>query len=85
MVRKENVVGRLIRCLMNKLESVYTEKLEKLIAQKLSDTKNPIFVFLGISDYVDMGSFISHVIDPETFAMNGNNKLWELYTCCPSK
>lgn len=61
---------------MNKLKSVYTEKLEKLIAQKLSDTKNPIFVFLGISDYVDMGSFMSHVIDPETFAMNGNNKLF---------
>lgn len=69
---------------MDKLKSIYTPKLEKLMTQKMSEISNPIFVFMGVSDYVDMDAFIAHVVDPETFAKNGNEEIFDKKRWFPS-
>ena len=61
---------------MKDLKSIYTKKLEKDIAQELEGMKNPIFVFMGVQDYVDMDAFMPHVVDKDTFFKNGNDKLF---------
>lgn len=62
---------------MKDLKDFFTSKLSKCIAQEVERIKNPIFVFWGTSDYVDISAFISHIIDKDTFFKNGNDDLFD--------
>ena len=61
---------------MKDLKTIYTKKLEQEIARELEGMKNPIFVFMGVQDFVDMDVFMPHVVDKDTFFKNGNDSLF---------
>lgn len=51
--------------------------IENKIINESHKTKNAIFVFIGISQYVNAENFSDHVIDKETFYMEGNKSLFD--------
>ena len=61
---------------MNK--SIFTKRVKSIIESTTNN--NPIFVFLGITEYIDLDEFKSGIYDYDTFLINGNdnifNQIW---------
>ena len=44
---------------------------------ELSRVSNPIFVFVGMEDYVDISVFEKYIVDKDSFAKNGNKSIFD--------
>lgn len=62
------------------MASIIKKKLTSYIKSQLdiiaSKNTNPIFVFVGIEQYVNMKEFERHIVDKNTFNKNGNEELF---------
>ena len=57
---------------MNK--SIFTKRVKSIIES--TTINNPIFVFLGITEYIDLDEFKSGIYDYDTFLINGNENIF---------
>ncbi len=53
-----------------------TASVEKQMEEITRNTQNPIFVFLGVEQYVKMDAFNEYLVDQDTFLKNGNRELF---------
>ena len=61
---------------MNRIHALFTPILKDLINVELQKMKNPIFVFVGVQDFVDLNDFVNLMADKDTFCLNGNETLF---------
>lgn len=59
------------------IKELITPILKQSIQEELESLKNPIFVFFGVEQYVDMSEFKDHIADKNTFGKNGNMELFD--------
>lgn len=50
-----------------------TQYIKNQILKESKNIKNAIFVFIGIESYVNIEEFSNHIIDRDTFGIDGNN------------
>lgn len=61
---------------MEKLKDVFTPKLKSLLEDFDSNVSNPIFVFIGMEQYVDLDAFKDYILDLDTFNEYKNGTLF---------
>lgn len=61
---------------MESLKELLTPYIKSQLDKKLENVTNPIFVFIGIEQYVDISMFESYIADKETFLLNGNDRVF---------
>ena len=61
----------------NNFVNTITTLVKTKMEEELQHSKNPIFVFLGIEQYVDMKVFVEYLVDQESFPKNGNSSLFD--------
>lgn len=63
---------------MNNTKNIFTARVKSIIDK--ATIKDPIFVFLGISEYIDINEFRENILDFNSFSVDGNesifNQLW---------
>lgn len=57
---------------------ILTPFIKSRMEDELKKVQNPVFVFLGIEQYVNIQEFERHIIDKETFYRNGNQELFNI-------
>lgn len=62
------------------IRDFYTKELYKLISVTLTNIDNPIFVLVGLENFVHISDFKDNIVDADTFELNANdtvfNKSW---------
>lgn len=58
------------------IKTKLTDYIKSQLEIKVSGNTKPIFVFVGIEQYVDWNDFSNYIIDIETFNKNGNKNLF---------
>ena len=72
---------------MNKerIKEILTPLIKAQMEEELESTVNPIFVFTGMNDYVNMNEFDNYIIDKDSFQKNDNsqffNQTWFAEVC----
>lgn len=61
---------------MKTLKELLTPIIKDQLDKKLETVTNPIFVFVGIEQYVDITMFKNNLADNETFFLNGNDSVF---------
>lgn len=59
-----------------KIQKILTPYIKGLLDEKAKEIANPIYVFVGIEQYVNMDAFASHIADKNTFYKNGNKSVF---------
>lgn len=62
---------------MDNINKIFTPIVKDIIERESRKTKNAIFVFLGIKDYVNVEEFKENIIDFETFCKEGNKSVFD--------
>jgi RecQ family ATP-dependent DNA helicase len=60
----------------SKIKAIYTESLCKLIEKQIAVKSNTIFVFTGISDYINIEDFSENITDYSSFEKEGNSDFY---------
>lgn len=60
----------------NKIKKKLTAYIKSQLDKKSLENTNPIFVFVGIEQYVNMDEFEKYVVDKSTFGQNGNKEIF---------
>ena len=60
------------------IKETLTPLIKKQMEDELKKVQNPIFVFLGIEQYVDIHEFERYIIDKESFFKNGNQEIFNV-------
>ena len=60
------------------IKEALTPLIKSLMEDELNKVQNPIFVFLGIEQYVNVYDFEKFIIDKESFSMNGNQEAFNI-------
>lgn len=58
------------------IRDFYTEELRRLILGTLKKIQNPIFVFVGLENFVHISKFNDNIVDIETFGLNANDSVY---------
>ena len=60
----------------NIIKKKLTAYIKSQLDKKSLENTNPIFVFVGIEQYVNMDEFEKYVVDKSTFGQNGNKEIF---------
>lgn len=60
----------------NNIIEEITASVKKQMEEITRNTQNPIFVFLGVEQYMKMNAFNEYLVDQKTFSKNGNRELF---------
>lgn len=60
----------------NNIQKKLTLYIKSQLDEKAKEIANPIFVFIGIEQYVNMDVFDKQLADKNTFNINGNNSVF---------
>jgi len=63
---------------MNKerIKEILTPLIKDQMEEELESTMNPIFVFMGMNDYVNMNEFDKFIVDKDSFQKNDNSQFF---------
>jgi ATP-dependent DNA helicase RecQ len=62
---------------MNQLREYTTKRVNDIINKVLKKHQNPIFVFLGLKDLVNIKDLKNHIVDIATFNAEGNEEVFD--------
>ena len=60
------------------IKDTLTPLIKSQMEDELNKVQNPIFVFLGIEQYVDIHEYERYIIDKESFSKNGNQEIFNV-------
>lgn len=60
---------------MNNTKNIFTARVKSIIDK--TTIKDPIFVFLGISEYIDINEFRENILDFNSFSVDGNESIFD--------
>ena len=60
------------------IKETLTPLIKKQMEDELNKVQNPIFVFLGIEQYVNIHEYERYIIDKESFSKNGNQEIFNV-------
>ena len=60
----------------NNIQKTLTPYVKKLLDDRAKELSNPIYVFVGIEQYVYIDAFDSQIVDKNTFHQNGNKSVF---------
>lgn len=61
---------------MKTLKRIYSPLLNDIVRENVSSVNQPIFVFTGITPYIDRSMYQPYIDDPDTFDMEGNDAIF---------
>ena len=60
----------------NNIQKTLTSFIKNQLDEKAKEIANPIFVFVGVEQYVNMDVFMKQLADKNTFFQNGNKSVF---------
>lgn len=74
--KKLNSVKKVEKTESNRIKNKFTPYIKSKLNEKASIVSNPIFVFIGVEQYVNISEFSEYLVDEKTFYKNGNGDLF---------
>ena len=58
------------------MKTHFSIKFDSLVKEKCNEINKPIFVLVGLSEYIDLSLYCNNIVDTETFEQEGNGKIF---------
>lgn len=58
------------------MKTHFSIKFDSLVKEKCNEINKPIFVIVGLSEYIDFSLYGNNIVDAETFDKEGNGKIF---------
>jgi ATP-dependent DNA helicase RecQ len=58
------------------MKTHFSIKFDSLVKEKCNEINKPIFVLVGLSEYIDLSLYCNNIVDTETFDQEGNGNIF---------